>query len=140
MNNYEIDITAFFTNESPRDFSASVAEIGKNAGADTWQAAKEATTEHDFLDNPEKVDNFKRYIAGFAVWSTEEVDDWSHQKLTALFIQMVSGDIRDAGLDQRPVDWVAYQEQVEAGNCSGNIYGGSLLAVDDGKIYFSISQ
>jgi hypothetical protein len=137
-NNYEIDITDFFNNECARDFSASVAEIGKDAGPSTWQAAKEAAVDYDFLDNQEKVDNFKKYIAGFGAWTTEEVDAWSHRELNALLIQFIAGDMRSDGLDKQPVDWVAYQEQSEAGQCSGRIYGGPLST--DGRVYFSISD
>ena len=35
----QINITRFFNEACPRDYSASAAEIGENAGADTWRAA-----------------------------------------------------------------------------------------------------
>jgi len=139
-NNYEIDITDFFNNECPRDFSASIAEIGKDAGMYTWQAAKESAVDYDFLDNAEKVDNFKKYIAGFGAWTTEEVDAWTHQELNALLIQFIAGDMREGGLDKQPVDWAKYQVDCETGRCVGRIYGGSMLAVDGGRVYFSISD
>ena len=35
----EIDITDFFKNAAPMDYSASAVEIGRDAGAHTWRAA-----------------------------------------------------------------------------------------------------
>lgn len=137
-NNYELDITDFFNNECARDFSASVAEIGNDAGPSTWRAANESAVDYDFLNNAEKVDNFRKFIRSSGGWDDDEIDRWTHQELNALLIQWISGDIRDGGLDQTPVDWRDYQENSEAGQCAGRIYGGPLSI--DGRVYFSISE
>ena len=34
-----INVTRFYLEACPKDYSASVAEIGSNAGQDTWNAA-----------------------------------------------------------------------------------------------------
>ena len=45
-----IDITTFFTEASPRDYSASAAELGQDAGRITWAHAIEDAPEYDHLD------------------------------------------------------------------------------------------
>lgn len=42
VNAMEINITTFFNNAAPMDYSASIAEIGDDAGPSTWRAANEA--------------------------------------------------------------------------------------------------
>ena len=122
----DINITSFFNNAAPMDYSASVAEIGRDAGLSTWQAANEDSPDYFMLDTDEKREAFRNHVKGFGAWSDEEIAAWSDVELNALFIQLVSGDMREAGLDEKPVDWEAYQEKAEEGNCSGNIYGGPL--------------
>lgn len=122
----DINITAFFNNAAPMDYSASVAEIGRDAGPSTWQAANEDSPDYFMLDTAEKRDAFRNHVKGFGAWSDEEIAAWSDTELNALFIQLVSGDMREAGLDEKPVDWEAYQAKSEQGQCSGNIYGGPL--------------
>ena len=52
-----INITPFFAHQiAPMDLSASVAEIGRDAGADTWRAACEAAEELQLLTTPEHLD------------------------------------------------------------------------------------
>ena len=91
----EINITRFFEEACPKDYSASVAEIGSNAGADTWSAACEDSADFMMLDTDEKREAFKDYVRGFGAWTDEEINAWSTIELNALFIQFVSGDIRE---------------------------------------------
>ena len=67
----ELDITEFFNNAAPMDYSASVAEIGQNAGKDTWSAAIEDSADYPILDNEEKREAFREYIAMFGAWDSE---------------------------------------------------------------------
>lgn len=91
----EIDITRFLAEAAPMDYSASVAEIGQNAGRDTWNAAIEDSPDFMMLDDDEKRDAFRAYVRGFGAWSDEEIAAWSDVELNALFIQIISGDIRN---------------------------------------------
>ena len=127
----EINITKFFNEECPKDFSASIAEIGQNAGRDTWNAAMETAEDYEFITT-ENADEFRDYIRTFGAWEDSEIDGWNLQYCNALFIQMVSGDMREAGLDKRPVDWVAYSEDA---NSRGNIFRG-----DDDQIYYYVGS
>lgn len=128
----EINITSLFTSGEycPRDYSASVAEIGNNAGKITWQAAMES--EYGFLDTSEKLDAFRDHIRGFGAWSEEEISAWNVTECNALFVQLISGDIREAGLDVDNPDWDEYEAN---DNISHNILQGI-----DGNIYYYLGS
>lgn len=131
----DLDITDFFTNAAPRDYSASVAELGRDAGAITWRHACEDVPEYPLLDTEEKREAFRAHAREFGAWSDEEIAQWSDEELTALLLQMISGDIRDTGMEPDTFDWQAYQEGVEEGT-----YSGRLFRSDDGRIYYLIDD
>jgi hypothetical protein len=132
----QLDITDFFNNECAMDYSASVAEIGNNAGQDTWNAAIGNAPDYaSWLDTESKRQEFRDYIKGFGAWEVEEIAGWTDDALTALLIQMISGDIREGELDTESPDWEAYQKACEAGQCSGRLYLG-----DDERVYYYIGD
>jgi len=91
----DIDITDFYRNACPKDYSASVAEIGNDAGAYTWRAACDDSEDYFMLNTDEKRDAFRNYVRGFGAWSDDEIAAWSDKEINALFIQFVSGAMRD---------------------------------------------
>ena len=99
----EIDITEFYQTACPKDYSASVAEIGKNAGADTWRAAIDDSMDYLMLDTDEKRDAFRQYIRGFGAWTHEEIQAWANIEINALFIQFVSGAMRNQDSDNSEI-------------------------------------
>lgn len=134
----ELNITAFFKECAPMDFSASVAEIGRDAGASTWAAACEAETL--ILDNEEKREAFRDFVRSSGGWSDEEITAWSEKELNALCIQWIAGDMRepvgfDLGADSTDEQWADYQKQSEAGQVAGRLFRG-----EDGEIYFYIGN
>lgn len=131
----DINITRFFREADPFEFSASRAERGQNAGAETWANAKREGEESPLLTTPEQIDALRDYVKDFGAWSDEEIAAWSDTECNALFIQLVSGDIREAGLDTDSPDWAQYQKDSEKGRIAGNLYPG-----DDGEVYYSISR
>jgi hypothetical protein len=52
----QINITRFFNDAAPMDYSASVAEIGQNAGKDTWRAACDDASDWNMLDTVEIIE------------------------------------------------------------------------------------
>ena len=128
----ELNITDFFNNAVPSDYSASNAEMGnKSAGAYTWRSAQEACSTWLLLDTTKKRQAFKEHIDGFGAWEPEEVVHWSNTELNALCIQMISGDMRDYSDDTSTWDWAKYESMCEEGNCSGSLYRG-----DDNQVYY----
>ncbi len=127
----ELNITKFFNDAAPMDYSASVAEIGDNAGADTWRAACEDSQDYCILDTEEKRVAFRAFALSSGAWNEEEIATWSDKELNALCMQWVSGDMREGDLDVAEPDWDNYQKDSEAGRVSGRIFKGI-----DGEIYF----
>lgn len=134
----EINITEFFNSTEPHYYSASRAELGDDAGAITWSNALDRAEDVDLLDNEEKVDAFKQFISESGGWTWDEINTWSHTELNALFIQWISGDMREGGLHAGMTvdEWREYEACANAGQCSGNIFGGPLSL--DGQIYFCL--
>jgi hypothetical protein len=132
----EIDITDFARTACPRDYSASVAEIGNDAGAATWTAAVEDAPDYPILSTEEAREAAREFFASFGAWSDEEIAAWSDDELTALMLQSVSGDMRD--YSDAPIaewDWQEYESRAHAGSVSSRIFAG-----DDGRIYYHIGS
>lgn len=91
----EINITRFYNEAAPMDYSASVAEIGPDAGPSTWRAALDDAPDYNMLDTDDKREAFRTYVKSFGAWEDEEIAAWTDLDLNALFIQMVSGDMRN---------------------------------------------
>lgn len=130
----ELNITKFFTEAAPMDYSASVAEIGASAGADTWRAACEDSADYPLLDTDEKHEAFRAFVRSSGGWSDEEIAAWPDSELNALCIQWIAGDIREALLDgAQTIEWDQYQAHSEQGLVSGRLFKGT-----DGEIYFDM--
>ena len=112
----EINVTAFVKNEDPFEYSASRAERGENAGRETWGNAKRAPM---LLTEPEHFDALRVYVKGFGSWGEAEIAAWTEQECNAIFVQLISGDMREA----------------EAGQIGGHLFRG-----DDGEVYYSLSE
>ena len=126
----EINITEFFNTANAFDYSASRMELGDNAGQITWHNACNA--DFTMLDTEEKLQALREYAKGYGAWNDAEIAAWSNNECNALFIQFVSSNIRDAGLDVENPDWQAYEQDE---NKSGRI-----CKCIDGEIYFSLSK
>lgn len=126
----ELDITEFFNEARPADYSASVAELGAHAGEITWNRALVAARRWNLLDTPDKQAAFRAHVRGFGAWSDAEIEGFSLVELNALLIQLIAGDIREARLDNRTT-WAEYE-------ASGN--GGALFQGTDGRVYYSLSD
>lgn len=96
----EINITRFYNEAAPMDYSASIAEIGSDAGPSTWRAALDDAPNYNMLDTDDKREAFRTYVKSFGAWEDEEIAAWSDLDLNALFIQMVSGDMREGNTDR----------------------------------------
>lgn len=134
----ELKITSFFMQAAPMDYSASMAEIGQDAGRATWNAAIEDAPEYNILDTDEKRAAFREFVKASGGWEDEEVEFWTEQELNALLLQWVAGDMREPvgfelGPDATDETWKAYEQQAEAGQVSGRLFKGT-----DGEIYFCI--
>lgn len=130
----EINITRFFNEACPRDYSASVAEMGTNAARDTWSAAMEDAEEWPMLNTNERRDAFRGHIKDYGAWDDEEIDSWNNQELEALFIQEISSVIREFS-DLAGGCWKEWQSLVEEGITDGSLFKGV-----DSEIYYYVGN
>ena len=132
----DLNITQVFNAIAPRDYSASVAEIGASAGADTWRAAIDDSPDFMLLDTDDKREAFKRLVRGYGAWSDAEIAAWSDVELNALLLQMIAADMREGDLSAgvTAAGWARYLEASEAGEVSGAIF------VTDGEIYYFLGS
>lgn len=89
----ELNITQFVNTQHPSDYSASVAELGWNAGQLTWNAAKEC--EVTLLHTDDEIQETKDFFESFGAWDAEEMSARTNNEVNALLIQFISGDMRD---------------------------------------------
>ena len=67
----EINISRFFAEAEPFEFSRSRAEYGDNAGPTSWANAVKAGTDSPLLTTPEQLQALRDYVRGF-VWSLKK--------------------------------------------------------------------
>ena len=127
----DLNITKVFNAIAPRDYSASVAEIGASAGA-----AIDDSPDFMLLDTDDKREAFKRLVRGYGAWSDAEIAAWSDVELNALLLQMIAADMREGDLSAgvTAAGWARYLEASEAGEVSGAIF------VTDGEIYYFLGS
>lgn len=128
----EINITRFFKQANSHDYSGSIATHGPNAGPDTWNAALSDFQVHPLINSNSKRAALRTYLAGFGAWGDSEIKAWGNAELNAIFLQLVSGDINESGLDVSAPDWAQYQADSQAGQISG-----AMFLADDGNVYYS---
>ena len=129
----QVNVTQFLSEGCMRDYSASVAEIGNDAGPATWQAALDDAPDYGpHLDTPEKIDAMRQFARSSGGWTDDEVAAWTSAEVNALFLQWVAGDARECGLD-RGESWAAVRQAQEIGNAPSNLWRD-----DDGQIWFDI--
>jgi len=128
----EIKITEFFKSAAPMDFSASIAEIGENAGEQTWRAALEEAEDTQLLINQEQIEAFREFATNSGI---SDAFSFTNEELQALFIQWIAGDMREMGLkrssDFDSINWEEIEEAQKQGQIPSNIFRG----IDD-EIYF----
>lgn len=131
----EIDITSFFNEADAYNFSASAAEMGDDAGRITWSNAMREASETALLSTDEELDALRAYVKDFGAWEDEEIDGWDADHCNALFIQLISGDMREIERscmgDDGEVNWTEYERLSEQGTIAGNLYRGT-----GGRIYY----
>lgn len=127
---FTVDITDFLAQECMRDYSASVAEIGANAGAYTWQACTENAPDWQFL-KPENEDEFRAFLASAGAWDEAEI---ASMDLQAMCLQWIAADARECGADKPAPDWQAIRADQENGRVPSSVY------FQDGRVYWECAQ
>lgn len=131
----DIDVTKLVQNIAPMDYSASIAEIGFNAGPVTWAAACEDALEL-FGDQFER-ESFDGYFRDFGAWDDAELAAHTDRESAALMLQFIAGDIREAEIAEwGPVFSAGWWHAYEASDQVSSRFGRG----DDGRIYYYIGN
>lgn len=129
----EINITGIFYTGQAHLYSASAAELGEDAGKITWANAQAYASKHRMLDTEDQLEAFRQFVKDTGGWTQEEISQWSNQELNALFVQFVSGDMREAGLDTPSPDWEQYEIDAMEGRVSSRFFKS-----DDNQVFYDI--
>jgi hypothetical protein len=127
-------------------FSHSRMEGGQDAGRNTWNAAKAEAGSAPLLQTPEQLQALRDYARGFGAWDAEEIAGWDETECNALFLQLIAGDVREAGWDSLDeAQWTedgeliarfhdVPEEEWERAECS------NIFRTDDGEIFYSLFE
>ena len=127
----EIDITTLLEMDC-FTLSHSVAEGGENAGQNTWNASKKQAQNTQLLNTPAKLQAMRDFARESGGWNKEEIAAWNENELNALFLQWISGDVRELGADSLDnIDWEEAEEMQCEGKAPSNIFKDK-----SGRIYF----
>lgn len=138
----EVDITDFITNENAYDYSGSRAERGDNAAQQTWGNAMVEAARKPMLTTEEQLQALRDHVQAMGFGA--EVQTYPADQCNALFIQLISGDMREAGMDDSfpdEFDWKAYEERQSEGHISGNIFRCDIPGHESfGRIFYQLSD
>ena len=131
-------ITSLVRDIAPRDYQASIAEIGPDAGPRTWAAALEDAPE--LLRQVHDRDAFHAVFREFGAWDDDDLAAHTEADDMALMLQFIAGDLRDVEhIDAEPFTdewWTEFERECERGNASGRLGRG----VEPGTVYYYIGS
>jgi hypothetical protein len=144
----DIDIPDFVKNEDGWLYSGSVATHGANAAKQTWSNALKQAASKPLLTTEEQLQALRDHVQ--AMGFGEDVQSYDADQCNALFIQLISGDMREAQMDDYDLtgedediafDWGEYYERVSEGQISGNIFRGDVEGSEGfGRIFYTLSN
>jgi hypothetical protein len=132
----EIDITDFVRTAETHELSASVAEMGENAGKITWNNALREASIVQLIDADHR-DAFESWAREFGAWERDEIAAWSLDECNALLLQYIAGDLNTleslcySDDDEFCIDWDEAERLSQKGTIGGNIFKGV-----DNRVYF----
>jgi len=136
----EIKVTHLVNEASSMiEYSASVAELGENAGRETWDNAVESAEESPLLTTVDDLQVCKDWLAEFGAWDDDEINAWTPAEVNALLLQFIAGNIREA-MPALVEDYAEYRRMEEAGQISGGLYKCDIVGnADFGEWFFYCS-
>jgi hypothetical protein len=125
----EINITQFVRSQfnSLRYYSASQAESGPTAGADTWAHCKEQAEDWGarLLPGQDEIDAARDSISGFGAWKAEDSVMTDDTETRALVLQFIAGDLRECGWTSAhpgDVERAQVREDQESGRVGSTVF------------------
>lgn len=134
----EIDVTNFFKNAEACEFSASRAELGDDASRITWSNARREAAETPLLTTDDELQALRDHVQSMGFG--DDVQAYGAEECNALFIQLVSGDMRELESlcmgDDGEIDWTEAHSLTEEGTIGGNLYRGDGF----GRIFYYLGN
>lgn len=132
----ELNITYIVREIAPRDYSASCAELGDNAGAITFGNAREDALA--LFGDQFNREAFDAYFAGFGAWDDAELAAHSDAECAALMLQFIAGDMRECDMPSEPdADWWRGYEH----DCRDGQFGGRIMrSINPGDVLYYIGE
>lgn len=134
----ELNITDIVRDLAPRDYQASIADIGPDAGPRTWAAALEDAPE--LLREVYDREAFHAFFRGFGAWDDADLTAHTEADDMALMLQFIAADLREVEyIDAEPFTeewWTEFERECERGNASGRLGRG----VGSGTVYYYIGS
>jgi hypothetical protein len=139
----EIDITDFFKNAEPAEFSASRAELGDNVGRITWDNAKAEAASAPLLTSDDELQALRDHAQSMGFGA--DVQAYGAEECNALFIQLVSGDMRELESlcmgDDGEINWTEARALSEQGTIGGSIYPCDIEGHESfGRIFYYLGD
>jgi hypothetical protein len=116
----EINVTKLFAHPqyNPRLISASIAELGPDAGQTTYDNSLSLANEVILVQSEDEIEEAIECLDEYGAWELEDMKEWSLQELNALIIQFVTADAREAlpkgwesmSLDELHASWPSDEE------------------------------
>ena len=92
----ELDITDFvkgyLLTGDAIDFSCSQAERGSYAGQGSYSHAVETSQTICYVTDDTR-EAFTNYFKEFGAWDVEEMNEWTHDEMNGVFLQLIAGSV-----------------------------------------------
>lgn len=121
----EIDVTPIL-DEDCTLLSASVAELGPDAGKITWNNCLVLATRLPLVNDSNR-DEIRDHFAAYGAWDDEEIAAWSDIELSAMVWQEAAHDTREFQ-EYCGGDFAQYEAACERGVISGRLSIGENTA------------
>jgi len=119
------------TPDSLKYYSGSVAELGEDAGRNTWQECCDTVRNIDdedvagFLTEvAANLEELRNHFSAYGAWTREEVKSWTLFELAALCLQEFAHEYRQFS-EYCSGSWGQYREESESGTVSGRLCRGA---------------
>lgn len=98
------NVSLMFESIEPWDVSNSEANLGSNAGSQTWGNALKVGENHTAWltsDLGAAVEGMRHWARETGAWEEEEIGGWSDVECLASFAQNIASELRDLGADDQ---------------------------------------
>ena len=126
----EMNVTTVVNGIRPMNYSASIMEIGQDAGTITWSNAID--------DSDHLIQDYDRaatieHFADYGAWSNDELNASDDTELKAMLLQEIAAEMREH-------DITAFWDKEQWGEYMNSDNAGRLFMGDDEQIYFYIGS